>query len=270
MDYLWLDQYLLQLPGAASRWHPAWRMTLFEVRGKQFAARCTPEERYKTYGGRPLVNLRCDQRLIPGLREKFPELLPGFYTGREGWIAAMLDGELPGRVLRDLCLLSYRLTVEKLPKYVQRELGRSASGPLGNFIGGDHSIVFLPSTPEDLNSPPAEAKNKKFLYLPTARSGPSERAEAPPEGFPGDPTGKYPCPCCGSLTFPVPREEAMAFICPVCFWENDVFDPGEDAPSDENRGMTLRQGRENYRKWGAVREDLVQYTRPPRPEELPK
>ena len=54
----------------------------------------------------------------------------------------------------------------------------------------------------------------------------------------------------------------------MCFWENDVFDPGEDDPSDENRGLTLRQGRENYRKWGAVREDLVRHARPPRPGEL--
>lgn len=84
-----------------------------------------------------------------------------------------------------------------------------------------------------------------------------------------EPEGRFPRPCCGYLTFPVPKEEAIAYICPVCFWENDVFDPGEDAPSDENHGMTLRQGRENYRKWGAVREDLVGFARPPRPEEVP-
>ena len=79
----------------------------------------------------------------------------------------------------------------------------------------------------------------------------------------------YPCPCCGFLTLPVSREEAIAYICPVCFLENDVFDPGEDDPSDENRGMTLRQGRENYLRWGAVRPDLASHARPPRPEELP-
>ena len=80
---------------------------------------------------------------------------------------------------------------------------------------------------------------------------------------------RYPCPCCGYYTFPVPKEEAIAYICPVCCWENDVFDPGEDDPSDENRGKTLRQGREDYKKWGAVREDLVVHVRKPLPEELP-
>lgn len=106
---------------------------------------------------------------------------------------------------------------------------------------------------------------EKFLYLPTAvnHAAPEEPSPAPPV------PGKYPCPCCGYLTLPVPKEEAVAYICPVCFWENDVFDPGDDAPSDENRGMTLRQGRENFLRWGAVRQDLLQYARTPLEQEQP-
>ncbi len=106
-------------------------------------------------------------------------------------------------------------------------------------------------------------RREKHLSLPAASEEATVLSPAP------DPPGRYPCPCCGCLTFPVPREEAIAFICPVCLWENDVFDPGEDSPSDENRGMTLRQGRKNYRRLGAVREDLVRYARPPKPEEVP-
>lgn len=115
----------------------------------------------------------------------------------------------------------------------------------------------------------------KYLYLPKAENGcfiiggpdgptrPVDAAEPEPQ----EPAGIYPCPCCGYLTFPVPREEALAYICPVCFWENDVFDPGEDSPSDENHGLTLRQGRENYQRWGAVEKRLVRFARPPRQEE---
>ena len=123
---------------------------------------------------------------------------------------------------------------------------------------------------------------REFLYLPEAVNAsfvigganieavPMKEGTPMPEPVPAEPPGEYPCPCCGYLTFPVPREEAMAFICPVCFWENDIFDPGEDDPSDENHGMTLRQGRENYRKWGAVRPDFLRYVRPPRSEEIPR
>lgn len=38
------------------------------------------------------------------------------------WIAVPLDGGIPEEVLRDLCGLSYKLVVEKLPKYVQKQL----------------------------------------------------------------------------------------------------------------------------------------------------
>ena len=38
---------------------------------------------------------------------------------------ALLDGDLPDQVLRDLCEQSYRLVVSRLPQYVQRELGGS-------------------------------------------------------------------------------------------------------------------------------------------------
>ncbi len=80
---------------------------------------------------------------------------------------------------------------------------------------------------------------------------------------------KYPCPCCGYLTARYPRQNAVADICPVCFWENDVFSPGEDEPSDENHGMTLRQGRVAYREIGAVRGDFYMHVRPPLPAEIP-
>ena len=108
---------------------------------------------------------------------------------------------------------------------------------------------------------------RKFRYLPEMRTGTRETSR---DAETHVSIGRYPCPCCGYRTFPVPKEDAIAFICPVCFWENDVFDPAEDAPSDENRGMTLLEGRENYRRFGAVRPDLVQYARPPRAEELPE
>lgn len=60
----------------------------------------------------------------------------------------------------------------------------------------------------------------------------------------------YKCKCCGHETLPVPPEEAVAYICPICWWENDVFTADDDEPSDENHGLSLNQGRENYKKYG--------------------
>ena len=128
MRYEWLDSCLLSLPGAEKRYHPAWRMFLYEVRGKQFAAVCSPGENYRTYGGHDLVNLRCEPAEGELLQAAHPEILPGFYTDKRTWIAALLDGGLPDEILRALCLRSYRLTVARLPKYVQRELAGEQGG----------------------------------------------------------------------------------------------------------------------------------------------
>lgn len=95
---------------------------------------------------------------------------------------------------------------------------------------------------------------------------------------------KYACPCCGCLTL---DERGGYDICPVCFWEDDayiVIGGGEikgvrvdrevsdeellDVPSGANHGLTLREGRENYRKFGACEEDMKKHVRPPRDDEL--
>lgn len=72
--------------------------------------------------------------------------------------------------------------------------------------------------------------------------------------------GMEACPCCGNLTIPG-GEDAVAYICPVCFWEIDPFQTAEEEPSDSNHGLTLPEARENYRRYGAVKENLVQYCR---------
>ena len=52
------------------------------------------------------------------------------------------------------------------------------------------------------------------------------------------------------ITLPVPPEEAVAYICPVCWWENDVFISSDNEPSDEKSWADLSQGRENVRRFG--------------------
>ena len=92
------------------------------LRGKLFAAVCSPGPEHKIYGGHDLVNLKCDPARAELLRAAYPDILPGFYSDKRTWIACFLDGELPDDLLRQLCAESHRLVLEKLPKYVQREI----------------------------------------------------------------------------------------------------------------------------------------------------
>ena len=123
MKYDWLDGYLRSMPGAEHDYKLEWQWDRYMVRGKLFAAICTPGPEYKPpYSGRTLINLKCDPRLSAGFRESYPEILPGFYMDKRTWIAVPLDGGIPEEVLLELCGLSYKLVVEKLPKYVQKQL----------------------------------------------------------------------------------------------------------------------------------------------------
>ena len=122
MHYEWLDAYLLSFPGVEKDYHPVWQWFRYKVRGRLFAAVCSPGPEYKIYGGHDLVNLKCGAAEGELLRARYPDILPGFYSDKRTWISCLLDGELPEEVLRDLCGRSYALAVEKLPKYVRREL----------------------------------------------------------------------------------------------------------------------------------------------------
>lgn len=122
MKYDWLDRYLLDKPGAEHDYKLEWRWDRYQIRGKLFAAICSPGPEHRTYGGHTLVNLKCDPRMGELFQAQYPEILPGFYCDKRNWVAVLLDGELPEAVLKDLCDQSYRLVVEKLPKYVQREI----------------------------------------------------------------------------------------------------------------------------------------------------
>lgn len=99
---------------------------------------------------------------------------------------------------------------------------------------------------------------------------------------------KVQCLCCGCLTL----DERSGFdICPVCYWEDDGFlvlskddiymmasdNETYDSvtkellnfPSSANHGLTLSEGRKNYRKFGACEENMIEFVRKPRKRELP-
>ena len=123
MQYDWLEKYLLALPGAEHDYKIEWQWDRYMIRGKLFAAICTPEGmKDQSYNGHTLVNLKCDPRLAELYRAEHPEVLPGFYCDKRNWNAVLLDGTLPDELLREMCRHSYELILHKLPKYVQKEI----------------------------------------------------------------------------------------------------------------------------------------------------
>jgi len=101
----------------------------------------------------------------------------------------------------------------------------------------------------------------KPIYLPQTNAANAAQPHA------AEVKGDSPCPCCGCITIPN-GGDALAYICPVCLWEIDLFTHDENQPSDQNHGLTLAQARQNYARCGAVLPRLQQYSRPPLPQEI--
>lgn len=80
--------------------------------------------------------------------------------------------------------------------------------------------------------------------------------------------GDSPCPCCGYITIPN-KGDALAYICPVCMWEIDLFIHDENEPSDLNHGLSLKKAMNNYKKFGAVLNTLKKHCRAPKLSEYP-
>lgn len=122
MNYPWLDEYLLQKPGAERDFKVEWQWHRYLLRGKMFAAVCTAGKDHPEHKGRTMVSLKCEPLLSELFREKYPDVVPGYYMDKRHWNSVYLDGAVPDDVLRQMCDMSYLLVLHKLPQKVQKEI----------------------------------------------------------------------------------------------------------------------------------------------------
>lgn len=78
----------------------------------------------------------------------------------------------------------------------------------------------------------------------------------------------YPCPCCKYLTFD--EEPNGSFeICPVCFWEDDNVQNEDPSYDGGANGICLKEAKENFAKYCAIKKEYSSKVRKPLSEELP-
>ena len=75
--YPWLEDYLMAKPGAEQDFKLEWQWQRYMVRGKLFAAVCTPGPEHRPHAGRTMVILKCDPRLAEAFRAEFAKELDG-------------------------------------------------------------------------------------------------------------------------------------------------------------------------------------------------
>ncbi|MGC4015743.1 MAG: MmcQ/YjbR family DNA-binding protein [Luteolibacter sp.] len=62
------------------------------------------------------VNLKCDPDRAVELRDEYESVIPGYHMNKRHWNTLILNGSLPGKLVRELIDHSYDLVVASLPK----------------------------------------------------------------------------------------------------------------------------------------------------------
>ena len=78
----------------------------------------------------------------------------------------------------------------------------------------------------------------------------------------------YPCACCGFLTMS-DAEPGTFEICPICFWEDDRVQFNDIDFTGGANEESLREARENFKKFGVSSLKFSKYVRAPLPDEIP-
>ena len=121
MRYTWLDEYLLAKTGVTKDHKKEWNWIRYQIGGKMFAAICLDKEDKPYY-----INIKLEPVEGAYLREKYADIIPGYYSNKEHWNSVKTDGEVPDDLLRDLLDKSYRLVLGnsggKLLRYGVRQM----------------------------------------------------------------------------------------------------------------------------------------------------
>ena len=67
-------------------------------------------------------NVKCDPERAIEWREQYASVQPGYHMNKRLWNTVIVDGSIPGRILREMIDDSYGLVVQSLPKKQRDEL----------------------------------------------------------------------------------------------------------------------------------------------------
>ncbi|MDR1871118.1 MAG: MmcQ/YjbR family DNA-binding protein [Deltaproteobacteria bacterium] len=116
MNYPWLDEYCTAKVGAIKEWKAEWGAFRFMVGGKMFVLKGT----YQT--GRPIVTLKLAPADGDLLRNKYKDVIPGYYMNKVHWNSVYLDGQVPDKIVKEMIDQSYALIFTSLTKKAQKEI----------------------------------------------------------------------------------------------------------------------------------------------------
>ena len=117
MKYEWIDEYLLKKPGVTKDLQKDWNWIRYQIGGKMFAAICLDDDDKPYY-----ITLKLEPVEGDLWRQKYEDIIPGYYMNKTHWNSVKADGNVPDDVLKDLLDKAYSIVLGSLTKKLQREL----------------------------------------------------------------------------------------------------------------------------------------------------
>jgi len=109
-----LRDFCLALPGATEGFPFGEDTLVFKVGGKMFLLIGLSET--------GSFNVKCEPELAIELRERHPEVKPGYHMNKRLWNTVSMVGSLSNKQLKEMIDHSYHLVVAGLPKKIQAEI----------------------------------------------------------------------------------------------------------------------------------------------------
>ncbi len=111
-----LRDYCLAKPGTTEELPFDADTLVFKVSGKMYAL-CSLSAYEEG------IALKCDPELAVELREKYPQVKPGYHMSKIHWNTVLPEAGLPDNLLRTWIDDSYNLVVAKLTRAQKQQLG---------------------------------------------------------------------------------------------------------------------------------------------------
>ncbi|MDR0467737.1 MAG: MmcQ/YjbR family DNA-binding protein [Campylobacteraceae bacterium] len=114
ITYELIEQIALNLNGAKKEYKQSWGATLFWIENKMFLLVGDDKEN-------PMMNFKNDEFINIHLREKYPEIIPGYHMNKKHWNSLYFNNSknIDKKFLEQLIFESYEIILKSLPKKLQ-------------------------------------------------------------------------------------------------------------------------------------------------------
>jgi Uncharacterized protein conserved in bacteria len=116
-DYQWLDEILLKQKGTVREFQPAWQAYKYLLQNKMYAYVGVKDKEE-----RPIITLKLEPMYSDMLRNKYDDIVPGYYMNKQHWSTVYLDSDVPRKIITDIVWASHEWVLSSFSKRIQQEI----------------------------------------------------------------------------------------------------------------------------------------------------